>query len=193
MSTHVRVSELPDSLRSALVDARYCRGDVAVEVRESVTLMDAGGAGRRGFAVFVNLETGEARRVNGSWGGANAFNPQNRVDLDDTPHPLVEGLAVIQGSEGGDGVSASIVVCPANAARLLPEKAETSEREQLILYAHSALKGGTYRQEFLTRHGVVRAELDAMVKRGLLKYDGLRRIQITTAGKNARDPKQYFS
>ena len=184
--THIKTKELPEVLQSALRAIGYHRPDIAVEGTEKVSLFDAGGEGRRGFSVLLDLTTGDSRKVQGSWGGANMFNPSNVVDLDDREHTLPPNGAVIQGSEGYKGVYASIYLHPSNIAKVLPPKTEISDKDRSILYAYGCLKSGTYRQEELSRIGASQADIDSLVTRGLLKKAINGATSITTEGKNTR-------
>src|SRR5688500_15526643 len=106
---YVSVKELPDTLRAALSSISYGRADIAIETAETYNPFQAGGAGRRGFCMAVNIESGERAIARGSWGGSNPFNPNNPVDLDSQERPLKPGFAIIQGTEG-NGTRATLVL-----------------------------------------------------------------------------------
>jgi hypothetical protein len=95
---YVAVKELPNSLIRALASIGYGKKDIDVNIQDTVSLQVSGGDGRRGFALIVNLATGETHMLQGSWGGSNMFNPDNRVDLDQRDHKLGENVAVSLGS-----------------------------------------------------------------------------------------------
>lgn len=182
---YASVKTLPRSIQRALENAGYRRKDIDWEVREKVSLLGAGGAGRQEFAIIINLSTGEYERLNGSWGGANPFNPTNRVDNDDRQHALGENCAVIKGSTGGQhGVFAHLYLSSANVIPQLEAGEKAPLRSRQILYCYKGLKAGPYRQEALSRLSVQESEIADLVSKGYLKKDG-RGIQITTEGKNA--------
>ena len=182
------VSELPECLINALKSVSYGKRDIEVVSREQISITCAGGDGRRGFAILLNLATGESKTLLGSWGGANAFNLQNQVDLDQRNYPIPENGAVILGSEG-DKTFASIYLNPKNIVPFLNEASEISERERAIMYAYGCIKSGEYRNDELSLLGIkdprTNSEIQTLIERGLLKKDG-RGIQMTTKGRNTR-------
>ncbi len=184
MTIYSKVSELPDVLVRALKSVRYGKKDISISTAEKVCILGAGGAGRREFAILVNLETGTFETLLGSWGGSNMFNPTNPVDLDSNYYELPVNGAVIKGSEG-ESTFATITLHPNNMVKALPEKPELSELDRAILYAYGALKSGPYRKEQLERAGAKEQDVDSLVQRGLLKRTKVG-VSITTEGKNAR-------
>lgn len=183
---HVLVNDLPPALRAALASVDYGRKDVAIEHAETVSIADAGGDGYRAFAIVINLSTGASETHWGSWGGANAFNPRNAVDLDTREHALPPDGAIVRGCIGGGRpVSARIVLSPACRMIALPAAADLSDREIWILAVHGGIKAG-YRRDYLQRASVQPGEIDALVSRGLLSRNRAGAVTITTAGKNAR-------
>lgn len=184
------VKELPESLQSALSAVGYGRKDIELRAKETESLFCAGGDGYRGFAVLVNIATGEREVHRGSWGGSNAFNPNNSVDLNDKEYELPLNGAVIKGSEGGSRpVFATITLHPGNMAKFLPAKAELSEAEQHVLWCFKALKSGPYRQSALgTKSGEA---IEALVGRKFLKRSTNGATQITTEGRNALEASGY--
>lgn len=61
------VKDLPSSIQDALASVGYGRKDVAVESAEQVSICDPGGAGRKAFAILLDLATGESKTHWGSW------------------------------------------------------------------------------------------------------------------------------
>jgi hypothetical protein len=182
---YANVRDLPACLRSVLSSVGYAKADVAISPRETVRLSDSGEDGCRSFSAIVNLETGESKLSWGSWGGANVFNPNNGVDLDDTAYPLPANGAVVQGRIGGGRpVHATIVVHPASLAPLLPAKQELTDKQAGILRCFQGLIS-SYRKEALARLGATDADIDALVARCLLKRNKAGATAITTEGKNA--------
>ncbi len=185
---HVSTKELPEVIRRALREVNYSRNDIGVEGATKVSPSDAGGQGRRGFVLLLDLDTGATKLHQGSWGGANMFNQSNVVDLDQKSYPLPPSGAVIKGSEGGHGgVIATLYLNPENLAKLLPAKPlELTAKQRGILYAFGAIKAGEYRKEELRRCEAKEADVEELVKLKLLKRDG-RGVTITTEGKNTRN------
>lgn len=181
---YVQVSELPDTLRTALKACGYHRKDINVEAREKYCPMQPGGDGYRAFCCVVDLATGRYETHMGSWGGANMFNPQNAIDLDRAEYPIPDGVAVIEGHQGGGRpVYASLCLSPTNVAKMLPPPAELSDRERSILRCASYKSG--YRKAEYARMQVTDAELAALVAAGYLEKRG-NGLSITTKGRNAR-------
>jgi hypothetical protein len=179
---YVTITELPDTITSALKSVGYGRKDINVEPRETVSVQDMGSSGRRGFVVLVDIATGRTELHQGSWGGANMFNPANAVDLDGAERQIIPGMAVIKGSEG-DTVYATLYLHPDNLVKMLPAKPEVTKREAGILYVFCAYKSSS-RKEELARKGVTPAELASLVTRGFLSVNKVG-TTITTTGKNA--------
>lgn len=179
-----KVSTLPTALQNALSSLRYNRADISVKASEAFSLRCGSGQGQRAFVCVVNLETGDRSLTLGSWGGANMFNPQNAVDLDDTSHPILPNMAVITGSEG-EKVFASIAVAPATLAPMLPSGPTVDARDMRILACYKSLKSGTYRTEALARLKCEETDLERLAAAGLLKRARNGATQITTEGKNA--------
>lgn len=183
---HTEVKSLSPLLQSVLRDIPYRRADIQIVVTDTVSPAVGGGDGVRGFIVMVNLQTGESKRKNGSWGGANPWAPTNPVDLDTTPYRIPSFGAVIKGKHGGHGTFATLYVPTAQAQNFLPTPTEAlSAVEKHALYCHRAIKGGQYRKDELRRRQVTQSVLDALVARGLLKQDARGFTQITTNGRNA--------
>jgi len=185
---HQLVSELPQCLIDALKSVAYNKRDIEILPQDKTAISFAGGDGRRGFAILVNLSTGEHEIHVGSWGGANAFNSQNQVDLNTQEYPIPENGAVILGSEGNK-TFAKILLNPANMLSTISSGNDLSDIERKIMYAYGCLKSGPYRNEELARCGVKDPKNDttvqSLIDRRFLKLDG-RGIQITTEGKNTR-------
>lgn len=181
---HTKIENLPTSVRNALSSLGYARADIGVSARESFSLRCASGQGQRAFVCVVNLETGERVVTLGSWGGANMFNPQNAVDLDDELRPILPNMCVIRGSQG-EKVFASIEVAPATLAPMLPAASSIDDRDARILACYRSLKSGNYRTEALARLKCTDLDLDRLAARGLLKRAKNGATQITTDGKNA--------
>jgi hypothetical protein len=184
MGHYVSTRELPPSIREARAKVDYHRPDIAIQTAERASIQDPGSDGRKGFALMVDIATGERRELWGSWGGANAFNPTNPVDLDRTDHELRPGQALILGSIGYRGTWASVTVHPSTIAPLLPSGDEVSELEAGILGVYRSYKSSA-RPEYLARMGAGPEMIDSLVSRGYLKRNRAGATQITTKGKNS--------
>ena len=182
------VSNLPQCLIDALKSVAYNKRDIEILPRDKTSISYAGGDGRRGFAILVNLSTGEHKTYTGSWGGANAFNQNNQVDLNTQNYTIPENGAVILGSEGNK-TFATIYLNPKNVLAALSEGDVLSDLDRKIMYAYGCLKSGPYRNEELNRCGVKDPKNDpnvlSLISRKFLKIDG-RGIQMTTEGRNTR-------
>jgi len=201
---YLPTADLPQPVQNALRGLGYRKPDIQVVAKDTISPMEAGEKGRRGFFCAVELRTGEAKTKWGSWGGANIFNANNAVDLDDELYPIPRGVMVLKGSDG-DKVFAVLYVRPEDFAPLLPPPPEAlTEDEQAVLYAFACLKSGPYRQEFLARvdlvhwrltgrNGGSEAHIESLAQRGYLKRAANGATQITTRGKNVRGNfKEYL-
>jgi hypothetical protein len=187
--THVAVRALPATVQRALKQVDYGRKDIEVRAKDSVSIQGSGGDGYQDFAVVLNIETGATETHMGSWGGANPWSPQNRVDMDDRMHAIPMNGAVIKGTRGGGRpVYAVLYVNPGNMPTFLPAPVSLTPQEDMALAIISGLKPG-YRAEYFTRNklGPYDAQnpvLLSLVKKGLVRATGAG-IQITTEGKNS--------
>ena len=178
MEIHTLVAELPIPVQSVLKQLGYHKKDISIKAKEKVSIFDAGGAGRRGFYAIVALDGSVAPEVHhGSWGGANAFNPTNRVDTDDSEYTMMPGVCVITGSSG-EKTYAYLTIHPDNMVALLPVKADVTDKQKEILSNFVRLKPA-YRSKYPAE------EIDALVAKGLLKRNKAGAISVTVEGKNA--------
>ena len=129
---------------------------------------------------------GETKSFEGSWGGANMFNPGNAVDLDKTQRPLPEGFAVIKGSTG-NFMHAYILLNPNNLAKFLPiNDVELSPRDRWILYTFDGLTSAGRKDEWrYSRDIPSEDDLNRLAEMGYLKRSRNGATKITTEGKNA--------
>src|ERR1700690_508312 len=181
----VQVKALPHTVQNALHGCGYRKPDIAIRGAETFTLESAYGDGYRAFAVLLNMETGDQKGFEGSWGGANPFETR-RVDADQSEHLIPVNGAAITGQYGGTGgkVSARLYVRPDALPKYLPEKIELNDLHKSILYAFDCLKAGPYRQEALTQVGASDADIMRLVTLGLIKVNKAGSKAITTEGKN---------
>jgi hypothetical protein len=177
-----KVRDLPTSLQRALSSVGYGRPDIGIRTALEESVACPGGSGYCGFAVIVDMSTGETRKLVGSWGGANMFNQDNRVDLDTQPHTMLPNVAVITGHIGGDRPTyATITIHPDNTVKMLPAVTELTTEEAYTLTAFGYI--GEYRKRMLARHG---SALDTLVSKGLVKRNKAGACSITTEGRNAK-------
>lgn len=187
--SYVSIQDLPQNVFSALRSLTYYGKDIEVVPSEQVHMGPGGTVGRRKFVCVMNLETGERKTYNGSFGGANPF--VNTVpDSDQTFDIPVNGIA-ITGSIGTGPTWAKIHVHPSNIASLLPEVESISDREQKILYVFKGYKS-SYRKQALSKHNVSQEELDKLVNEGYLKRAKNGATSITTKGKNQAKRDLYW-
>lgn len=185
---YAKTSDLPEAIQRALSEVSYHRKDIEVEAAEEISPLGAGGAGRREFFAIVDLSSGRYGVEWGSWGGANIFNQQNRVDLDRGRYRIPANVAVVKGSSGGNHPTwAHVYVRPDMLAPLLPQAASSvTPRERWVLYTFSGLTSAGRKDEWSRRrHPPSEAELTAMIARGWLKRNKAGATQITTEGRNA--------
>jgi len=174
---HIKVKDLPNSIKSALHEISYGRDDIELFVAETISPRCPSGDGSRGVFVAIDIATGARNISYGSWGGSNMFE-QKIVDVVDTPFPIPPNCAVIKGS-CGNRTFVSLYLNPINAAPLLPASpVELDFDEAKCLYAFKGLKPayrkGVYKEDALER----------MILRGFIKRTKVG-CQITTDGRNA--------
>ena len=182
-----KVKELPETIQSALSALGYTRADIEIEVSESVSPFVGGDDGYRGFCSIVDIVTGQKDTKVGSWGGSNAFNPNNQVDCDIASYTIPSNVAVIKGRSGGcHPVYATITLSPDNIVKLLPVVDQLNAREKWILYVMKSLTSAGRKNEWSRYNDQPSmAELKALEARGFLKINKAGSAQITTDGKNA--------
>jgi len=190
---YVPVKDLPVSLQQALDRLGYHSKDITVDAATTYDLQVSSGDGQKGFCTAVNLVTGASETVQGSWGGANIFNPTNPVDLDSTTRNLPEGFAVIKGHTGNK-TFAYVLVPPANLQKLLPPRVEVTDNELKAL-ACFHYKSGYRAKEFNRYHiGVLDKDnpiIQSLQAKGLIKINANGSMQITTTGKNIKVKSFY--
>ena len=176
------VKDLPETIQTALESINFHKKDINIEIKEKVCVQSMGGNGYRNFSVIVDIVSGECKTLKGSWGGANPWNNNNRIDLDDQQYTIPENICVILGREGGScPVMASITMSPKNIVPgLLPEKSSLTKEEINILEIFKGIKA-SYRKEYLIGKNEL---VNKLVDGGYLKKNANGATQITTLGKN---------
>jgi len=186
---YIAVKSLPSVLQLVLKNCGYAKKDIEVYIKESESIFFGGGDGYKGFAVLVNMSTGETKRFDGSWGGSNMFSPNNVVDTLDKNHVIPENGAIIRGFTGGSsGIThCTITIQPKNVvAGLLADKPELTEVEAKILGIMSAYKPA-YRKPYLAGNESV---IESLIARGFIVRNKAGSLSLSTQGKNAA-PKRY--
>lgn len=185
---YVDVKELSPVVRQALESVRYGGRDIEVIVADTVELRCEGNKGQRGFALLLNLDTGERKSMQGSWGGSNMF-VQSVVDDSTSNAPLPDNGAVVRGTTGYPRTFATVYMNRTGLGRFLPSGQDegTSDTEQQALYCFYGIKGGEYRRDELRRRNVSADTVEGLIARGYLKRNKAGATAITTAGKNAAD------
>lgn len=185
--TYIETKTLSRLLQNVLKGVGYGARDIQVMPSSTADLSVAAGDGTRGFAVLVNLDTGETKRFTGSWGGTNMF-VRTAVDDSDGIGALPPNGCVVKGTTGYPRTFAYIYVHPSAMGKFLPggETEELTDIEQQAIYCFCAIKGGEYRREELRRRRVSTETVESLVSRGYLKRNKAGAIQATTKAKNAR-------
>lgn len=191
---HYELSQLHPAIVAFLKsEVFYRRKDIVVRAAEKESIACGGGDGYKGFAIIGNLDTGECKITWGSWGGANMFNPSNRVDMDTTLYTIpVNGFVITGHIGGGKPTYASMTVHPDNLPKQLTAGPVLTSEEDHVLNAIGGYKSGDCRKAALERIANCADVIASLAKRGLLKVTKAGAVSITTAGKNARSNKRVF-
>lgn len=181
-----KVKDLPETIQHALSTLGYTRTDIELEISESVSPAVGGGDGYRGFCCIVDIITGQFDTKMGSWGGSNAFNPNNVVDQDINSYNIPDNVAVIKGTSGGSRpVYATITLSPNNMIKALPEKVDLTDRDKWILYTFKALTSAGRKNEWERENDKPsEADLIRFAGNGWITRSSNGACKITTEGKN---------
>jgi hypothetical protein len=188
---YAQVRELPNAIQTLLASLGYGSKDILVETGTEVSPLGPGGDGLREFCAILDLSTGERKVEWGSWGGANMFNPRNRVDLDGNLYPIPPNSCVVKGHTGGGRpVYATLTVRPDMVLPCLPSKVGLNPRLQWILDTLKRYNSGGRKYEFHRWEHVPPSdgEFKELETLGLIKITKSGAISVTTAGKNAVTP-----
>ena len=197
---YVSPSELPPIVLAAIRDAGCpVRGSIPVYVSDTASMCAVSGDGCRGFATLIDLDSGDTRTVQGSWGGGNPFarGEHDSVDHDTTERALPSSGVVVKGYIGGSkGGSCSVHIHPTRAAKLLPAKGSVSDREGMLLAVYAGLNSRGRKEHFERHPSAVpsQAELAALAERGFIKLAKNGAVTITPEGRNNRgsDARLYY-
>ena len=189
---YTKLTDLPPTIQSALSKLGYYKNDISIEVTESVSPFVGGGNGSRGFCVILDIVSGESDTKMGSWGGSNAFSPNNQVDCDTSSYIIPPNMAVIKGSHGTDRVFATLYLSPNNVIKALPVTVELDPRLKWILAGYKGLTSQGRKNEYSCNNDVPSAiDLKQLVDKGYLKQNKAGICQITTDGKNCFKPLEH--
>lgn len=186
----IPLQDLPDPLRAALSAVGYRKRDIRIEQGTTFSPSEASAffEGNRGYLILVNLQTGQRKTFEGSFGGPSP-NTRSIVDDDNTVHAILPGFAVVLGENGGRGNMAHIRMHPDNFAKdMLPEnKLDLSDKEKSALNAVTFVS--SYRRDEFLRSGLgiygpENPYVRSLASKGLVKITG-KAVAITTEGKNA--------
>lgn len=189
MSVYVDVKSLPETIQAALRNAGVNRPMVSIKPRETdCVATGAYGDGYQGFTILLDIDSGETSDTfRGSWGGNNPF-VANQVDLDDRQRPVPPNACIIHGQRGGGRpASASLVIHPSRAAKLLPAASsdELSPRLKTLLAVYKSYNTRG-RAEWFERHGRgTDAEISELAAKGLIKVNKAGAVTVTADGRNA--------
>jgi hypothetical protein len=196
-NVYVSVSNLPHTVQTVLKELNYTGRDIRVDATTVLSISSAGGAGKRAFAVVLNLGTGMYESYFGSYGGPSPYSTdkKNPIDFDQGDVPIPSNGVIIKGfSDGSKATYAVLYVNPDNMPLFLPSLPQLSEEEQWALSIVKGIKPGYRREYFLKHHvGEYSAEnpvIKGLAKKGFLRVTGAG-ISITTEGKNVIHPKYY--
>jgi hypothetical protein len=186
---YTKLTDLPETIQSALNKLGYYKADISIDVSESVSPFVGSGDGLRGFCVILDIITGESDIKTGSWGGSNMWSPNNVVDCDTQSYKIPANVAVIKGTTGRDRVYATITLSPENVIKALPIKVELDPRLKWILAGYKSLTSQGRKNEYSRYNDTPSIEdLKKLVEMGFLKMNKAGICQITTEGKNCFKP-----
>lgn len=179
-----QVKELPEAIQRALSSIGYNRSDIAIEVKDKVSPQVSGGDGQRGVFMMIDLANNNFQKIQGSWGGANAFNPGNIVDNCDKPVMLNDGIVAVSGSTGYK-TFATLYVSNANVVKTLPV-VDITPRQKWILFTMLTLTSAGRKNEYKrVSKEPTEEEFLALKQLGFITIAKNGAMKITTNGKNA--------
>lgn len=181
---YLNVNDLPTLALSVLKSRGYTRKDIQLVAKEKVSMSVGGWDGKRGYCDVVDLSSNSVQRNTGSWGGPNAFNSTNRVDLSDESISIGPKTMVIQGYEGHKPMATcychSDLFSDYSALNeTLGAKASVEEREVLSWFVQYK---ASYRKPWVDAKPP--ELIDGLVSKGWLKRNRAGALSITTQGKN---------
>lgn len=194
---YININDLPSTIQNALRRRGYNRKDIEIKTKETFYTSGYGVSdGRYGFCDLVNIDNGDIKSFNGSWGGSNMF-VQTVVDDNRKSMELPINCVVINGSKGGGHSSingqtlAQLTMHPKNMNPKLLTNVLDTKLDEKVFNALLGIKSLTSkgRKEYYPRKGLGQYNaqnpliLD-LYKNGLVKISSAGSISITTKGKN---------
>ncbi len=196
MGEEVPVKKLPAGVQRALKSIGYGRRDIRVHGATKIGLSDAGGDGRQGFFLAVDMLTGRViKEARGSWGGPNPFQKQEMDD--DSDFVIQPGVAALKGSKGGQ-VYCTITYHPSDKDSFIPEVAvvDISAEESRALYVLGVVS--SYRADEWVRSGLpgkysaTNPLVLGLIAKGLVSSNKGGALALTTSGKNQRPARESY-
>ncbi len=192
---YVNTNTLPNVVKRALESVKFFKGDIEVIHDNSVSPAISGGDGQRGFCILINLYADEFKTIVGSWGGANMFNQDNPVDLDNSDYPLCEGSVVIKGTTGYPSTFARIYAHRDSSILPLDSgNSDITDKELFVLSCYVGLKSFARNDEMLRwmTDTEISQTVHKLIDSGHIKANKAGATQITTQGKNAVGDKRPY-
>lgn len=194
---HVKPRDLPRAVYDVLKDQDFNGGrDIVVLPTTKYSPRMYAGDGERSFVIAVEIATGRTKETIGDWGGGSPVR-RAQVDADDSEYRLPVGGAVVQGTRGGRGTWATVLMHPDDVrlylATALGESAAVpilSERLTSVLNAIGGLTSAGRKDEFdragWGRYGGDNRYVRELAALGLVSVSDAGAVRVTTAGKAAR-------
>lgn len=187
---HVDVRSLPDTIRGALRQLHFGRGNIEV-VPAATWSVSTAFEGSRAIAVTVDIRTGRITDTQqGSWGGPNPW--EDRLIDKGNASPVPNGSVVIAGESGGRGTFLRIYIQPSDLAMLGASEEEevllTPEEKKALEIIGGYVSGGRpdeFRREGIGAYSRDNPLIQSLAEKGLIRVMGSG-IQITTKGRNLR-------
>ncbi len=191
---YVNTNTLPNVVKRAMESVKYFKSDIEVIHTNSVTPNIQGNDGQKGFCILIDLNTDKFQTLMGSWGGANMFNRDNVVDLDNTDYPLNEGMVVIKGTMGYPSTWARIYAHQGSSILPLPTNSDMTDKEMFVLSCYVGLKSFARNDEMLRwmTDTEITQTVTKLIESGHIKANKAGATQITTQGKNAVGDKRPY-
>jgi hypothetical protein len=181
-AVHMSVKDLSGHVRSALREVGFNKASIGVKSATTYRFKTPYGEGYQSFAILINLETGQTKSFESSWGGRNPYETK-QIDVDERNHPIPSNAAVISGQRGGGHpTSATLYIHPDKMPKELPAMDELTDAEKRILVMFRSYTSA-YRKEILRASD--ESTIDKLVAKGLLKRNKAGATGITNEGKNA--------
>lgn len=182
---YVKVALLPQLIQNQLKARGFNKHDICMEAKDNYTLNNSSGDGMRAYTDIIDLSGNQSVQTNtGSWGGANIFSPNNKVDLGNESYKITELLVVIKGHEGYKPY-ATLYVHPTFAQAYNTGTQEVTSEEKEVLEIFAKYKA-SYRKEYLDRKKFnTSAVIEGLISKKMIKRNIAGSLSLTTEGRNA--------